>query len=84
METQTWRDVRLFRRLQYFYETESFLFFGQILKRSFGENFVLAAVWTQDGLRINYLVKINRQTGKFTPFAEYECGDDDLMIFRWT
>lgn len=69
-----------FRRLKQLSRKESFSSLKTTLTDSIGESKVLSIVSTQHGAHISYMLKINKQTGQFTAFADHERENENLSL----
>lgn len=69
-----------FRRLKQLCRKESFISLKTTLTDLIGESKVLSVVSTQQGARISYMLKINKQTGRFTAFADHERENENLSL----
>lgn len=71
-----------FGELERLSSVERFTQIEKTLTESIGESKILSAVSTKNDCNINYVLKIDKKTGEFTPFAEHERKTENLKLNR--
>lgn len=70
-----------FRKLERMSEKEyEFSSLEKVLTKSIGENKVLSNVTTSDDYFINYVLKIDRKSGEFNTFGDFERKNQSLSL----
>lgn len=71
-----------FEELKRLSRDDRFLQIEKTLIESIGESKILSAVLTQYDCPISYVLKINRRSGQFTPFADHERKTENPSLDR--